>query len=174
MTPTMPKHEDMRLDLSLNVTPEGSLADLLTAVGHMVEDRERKNQFPEERPQGTPSETANVGISDTQLKTKLESNIREAPRRIQRTREASREEALASTQQFFATVDERNRNKSTGRSIGESSEVCGRDNIDVPCTSTSVVTTTPVILDVKPIDTSSPRVYSSKWISIPTYCYSYL
>ena len=28
LTPTTPRHEDMRLDLSLNVTPEGSLADL--------------------------------------------------------------------------------------------------------------------------------------------------
>ena len=56
------------------------------------------------------SETTNVGISDTQLKTKPESDAREAPQRIQRTREASREDALASSQQFFATVDERNRN----------------------------------------------------------------
>ena len=156
--PTTPRHEDMRLDPSLNITPEGSLVDLLAAVGHMAEDRERKNQLPEERPQEAPSETANVGISDMHLKIKPESSIREAPRRIQRTREASREEALVSTQQFFATVDERNRNDSTGRPIGVSSEVCGREDIDVPGTSTSVVTTTPVIPDVDPIDTSSPRV----------------
>ena len=56
--PTTPSHEDMRLDLSLNVTPEGSLGDLPAAVGHMEEDSE--NQFPKERPQGAPSETANV------------------------------------------------------------------------------------------------------------------
>ena len=93
--PTTPRHKDMRLDLSLNVTPEGSLDDLLAAVGHMEEDRE--NQFPEERPQEAPSETANGDISDMQLKTKPEINIREEPRRIQRTREASREDALAST-----------------------------------------------------------------------------
>ena len=36
----------MRLDLSLNVTPEGSLDDLPTAVGHMEEDRERESQLP--------------------------------------------------------------------------------------------------------------------------------
>ena len=111
--PTTPRHKDMTLDLSLNITPEGCLADLPAAVGHMAEYRERKNQFPEERPQGAPSETANVGISDMHLKIKPESNIREAPRRIQRTREVSREEALASTRQFFAAVDERNRNNST-------------------------------------------------------------
>ena len=161
MTSTTPRHEDMRLDLSLNITPEGSPVDLPAAVGHMAEDRERKNQFPEERLQGAPSETANVGISDMHLKIKPESNIREAPRRIQRTRKASREEALASTQQFFATVDKKNRNNSTGRPIGVLSEVCGRDNIDVPGMSTSVVTTTPVIPDMEPIDTSSPRVIPS-------------
>ena len=156
--PTTSRHEDVRLDPSLNITPEGSLVDLLAAVGHTAEDRERKNQLSKERPQETPSETANVGISDMHLKIKPESSIREAPRRIQRTREASREEALASTQQFFAAVDERNRNDSTGRSIGVSPEVCGREDIDVPGTSTSVVTTTLVIPDVDPVDTSSPRV----------------
>ena len=70
----------------------------------------------------------------------------------------SREEAIESTQQFFATVDERNRNNSTGRPIGVSSEVCGTDDIDVTGMSTSVVTTTPVVHDVEPIDTSSPRI----------------
>ena len=30
----------MRLDPSLNVTPEGSLGDLPAAVGHVEEDRE--------------------------------------------------------------------------------------------------------------------------------------
>ena len=84
--PTTPRHEDMRLDLSLNVTPEGSLGDLLAVVGHVEEDRERGNQFPREGPQGTPSETANVGISDTHLKTKPERDTREAPQRVQRTR----------------------------------------------------------------------------------------
>ena len=97
LMPTTPRHEDMRLYSSLNVTPEGSLFDLLAAVGHAEEDRERENQPPRERSQGAPSETANVGISDMHLKTKPERDIREAPLRIQRTREASRKDALAST-----------------------------------------------------------------------------
>ena len=62
----------------------------------MEEDRERESQLPRERSQGAPSETAKVGISDTHLKTKPERDTREAPQRIQRTREASREDALAS------------------------------------------------------------------------------
>ena len=93
--PTTPRHKDMRLDPSIKRTPERSLGDLPAAVVHMEEDR--KNQFPEERLQADPSETANVSISDTHLKMKPESNIRETPRIIQRTIEASREDALAST-----------------------------------------------------------------------------
>ena len=38
----------MRLDPSLNVTPEGSLGDLLAAVGHAEEDRIGENQPPKE------------------------------------------------------------------------------------------------------------------------------
>ena len=87
----------MRLDLTLNVTPEGSLVDLPAAVGSEVEDRERRNQLPEEGLPGASSETANMGIPDTCVKTRLESTMREMPRIIQRTREMSREEAIAST-----------------------------------------------------------------------------
>ena len=42
--------------------------------------------------------------------------------------------------------------------MGVSTEVCRREDIDVPGMSTSVVPTTPVIPYVDPIDTSSPRV----------------
>ena len=148
----------MRLDPSLNVTPEGSLVDLPAAVGNMAEDRERKKQLPEEGLQGSPFETANMGISDKCVKTKPESTIREAPRVIQRTREASREEAIASMQQFFAAVDKRNRNISIGSPTGISAEICKRDVTEVPNVSTSTVATTPVILDVEPIGISSPRI----------------
>ena len=115
LTPTSPRHEDMRLDPSLNVMPEGSLDDLPTAV-NTEEAREREHQVPEKRPQGVPfinTETSIEGTPDTLLKVKPESNIRETPRRIQRTREASRADAIASTQQFFATLNERNRSNTT-------------------------------------------------------------
>ena len=97
MTPTTPRCEDMRLDPSLNVTPEGSLVDLPVAVDNVAEDRERTNQLPEEGLQEAPFETANMGIPDTCVKTKPESTTREAPRIIQRAKEVSREEAIAST-----------------------------------------------------------------------------
>ena len=92
LTPTMPGCEDMRLEPSLNVTPEGSLADIPAAV-----ERDRKNQVPEEGLLGTSSETMYMEIPDTRVKTVPESTTREAPRILQRTKEASREEAIAST-----------------------------------------------------------------------------
>ena len=100
--------EDMRLEPSLSVMQEGSLGDLPNAV-NAKETRESEHQIPEERPQRTLFETQIKGSPETCVKTKTESNIREAPRRIQRTREASREDAIASTHQFFAVVHERNR-----------------------------------------------------------------
>ena len=42
--------------------------------------------------------------------------------------------------------------------MGVSCKIGGREDNDAPGTSTSVVTTTPVIPDVDPIDTSSPRI----------------
>ena len=157
MTPTTPRHEDMRLDPSLNVTPEGSLVDLPVAVGNVAEDRERKNQLPVEVLQEAPFETANMGTSDTCVKTKSESTIREAPRIIQRAKEVSQEEAIASTQQFFATVDRRNTNISIGSPTGISVEVRERDVTEVTSVSTSTAATIPVVLDVEPIGISSPR-----------------
>ena len=100
LTITSPKPEDMRLEPFLNVMPEGSLGDLPNAV-NVEETREREHQIHEERPQRIPFETLIEGSPETHVKAKSEGNMREAPRRIQRTREASREDAIASTCQFF-------------------------------------------------------------------------
>ena len=96
LTPIMPRGEDMRLEPSLNVTPEGSLADIPTVV-----KREKKDQVLEVELLRTSSETMYMEIPNTRVKTVLESPTWEAPRIIQRTKEASREEAIASTRQFF-------------------------------------------------------------------------
>ena len=106
LTLTSPRNEGPRLDPTLNVTPEGSLGDLTTAVGGIEGDREREHQAPEERLQGGPStdvKTSIEGTPETFLKVVPESIVKESPR-IQRTREASREDAIASIRQFFATV----------------------------------------------------------------------
>ena len=76
----------MGLEPSLNVTPKGSLVDIPAAV-----DRERKKQLPEEGLQETSSETTYMEIPDTRVKTVPGSTTREAPRIIQRMKEASRE-----------------------------------------------------------------------------------
>ena len=78
----------MRIEPSLNMTPEGSLADIPTAV-----ERRKKDQAPEEELLGTSSETTYMEIPNTHVKTMLESSKKEAPRIIQRTKEASREES---------------------------------------------------------------------------------
>ena len=82
LTPTSPRNEDMRLEPSLNVMPEGSLGDLPNAV-NKEETREREHQIPKERPQETPLETPFEG---SRGKARSESNTREVLRRIQRTR----------------------------------------------------------------------------------------
>ena len=74
LTPTSPKPEDMRLELSLNVTPEGSLGDLPNAV-NAEETREREHHIAEERPQRTPFEIPIEGTPETRVKTTTESNI---------------------------------------------------------------------------------------------------
>ena len=99
LTPSSPRHEDMGLEPSLIVTPEGPLGDLPTAV-NVEEAREREHQVPEERPQGAPFvniETSIEGTPETLLKAEPRSNVRETPRIIQRTRETSREDAITST-----------------------------------------------------------------------------
>ena len=88
----MPRGEDMRLEPSLNVTPEGSLTDIPTVV-----KRETREQAQEEELLGMSSETTYMEIPNTHVKTVHKSPAPEAPRIIQRTKEASREEALAST-----------------------------------------------------------------------------
>ena len=88
------------------------MADIPAAI-----EKEKKSHVPEEGLLGTSSETTYMEIPDTHVKTVLQVSTREAPRIIQRTKEASREEAIASTQQFFAAVDRRNASITAGSHI---------------------------------------------------------
>ena len=159
LTPHTPKSEDMKLEPSLNVTPEGSLVDIPTVV-----KRETREQVPEEETLGTSSETAYMEFPNTQVKTIPKDPISGVPKSLQGTKEASRVEALASTQQFFAAVDQRNMDIPTRNQV-TSVEVPERDNIEVlvvptttVATTTTTVTTPPITLDVELIGTSSPRI----------------
>ena len=159
LTPNTPRSEDMRLEPSLNVTPEGSLADIPTVI-----KRETREQSPEGDLLGTSSETTYMEIPNTCVKTIHKSPIPGVPKSLQGTKEANRAEALASTWQFFAAVDRRNVNVPPGNQL-ISIEVHERDNMEVPdvltttvATTTVSTTTPPVTLDVELRGTSSPRI----------------
>ena len=92
LTPNTPRDEDMRIEPSLNVIPEGSLANIPTTV-----KRERKSHVPKGGQLGTLSETMYMEIPNTCVKKVPESPTTETPSIIPRTKEASREEAIAST-----------------------------------------------------------------------------
>ena len=64
LTPHTPRSEDMKLEPSLNVTPEGSLVDIPTVV-----KRETREQIPEGEMLGMSSETAYMEFPNTSVKT---------------------------------------------------------------------------------------------------------
>ena len=61
LTPTQPRHKDMRMDSTLNVTPEGSLSDQPTATGGDT-DLWKEQQAPE---------APEINISGTQPSTTM-------------------------------------------------------------------------------------------------------
>ena len=102
LMPTQPRHEDIRMDSTLNVILEGSLSDLPAAVGGAEDSRreQKTQQAPENEIRGVCSSTTVVTstkeIPSTFVKTVpgRDSNEQgfnqvEPPRRILRTREAS-------------------------------------------------------------------------------------
>ena len=127
----------MRMDLTLNVTPEGSLCDLPAAVGGTEETVE------------TP---------ETQLKVATERGPTqvESPRRIERTREASREDVIPSTRHFFATVNRQN--ETTTELPAEPTTVTdvsgGNAHMNIP-----VVSSTPIETETTEGETRSPKTF---------------
>ena len=154
-TPHTPRSEDMRLEPTLNVTPEGSLIDIPTVVR-----RETEEQALEREALGTSSEIAYMDFPNTQVKTIPKDSERSTT--LCGTKEASKAEVLASTRQFFATIDQRNINiPAADQRIP--TEVRVRDNIVVlEVLTTTIVTTTistptsPNLVDTDLRGTSSP------------------
>ena len=153
----------MRMDSTLNVTPEGSLGNVPATVGGVEEIREATHPVSEERPQdGDPSTniTSTEETPETLLKVVPERSFTqmESSRRIQRTREASREDAIASTRQYFATVNEQNRVIAKELPIESSTDASRGNalNLNIPITSaTPVVTET----ETTEAETRSPRTF---------------
>ena len=143
MTPHTPKSEDMRLEPTLNVTPEGSLTNIPTVV-----KRETL---------GMSSETAYMDFPNTQVKTIPKES--ERPTTLHGMKEASQAEVLASTRQFFAAMDQRNTHISAGEQRTPT-EVYVRDNIEVMEVPTTTIVTTTISTPTSPniVDTDSPQI----------------
>ena len=105
LTPTAPMYDDVRMDSTLDVTIEGSLNDLSAAVGG-VEERENTQQIVDEERSPPPNVTSPAaGDLETNPKAITRSSPRVEPsRRVEVTRETSREDAIAVTRHFFAMV----------------------------------------------------------------------
>ena len=114
-TPTQPRHEDMRMDSTLNVTPEGSLSNIpaatrgnvnLTEVPQMLEvpESEMVSNQPSmtlpDQVEGTPY--TSVKVTSERTPDGPRTRHTDIPRRVQQMREVSQEDALASARHFFA------------------------------------------------------------------------
>ena len=87
LTPHTPRSEDMKLEQTLNVMPEGSLLDIPTVV-----KRETREQILEGGTLSTSSGTAYMEFPSTQVKTISKDPVLGIPKSLQGTKEASRAE----------------------------------------------------------------------------------
>ena len=152
LTLTAPVYEDIRAGLTLDVTPEESLDDLPAAVGG-IEERENAQQIIDEG-RGPPSNVATPAaeIPETSLKVINErSNQEGLSRRNEITRETSREDAIATTRQFFTMISEH-------RNTTELSVVTATDALDmnIPSVSHNLIET----------ETTEPGT-TSPWTYLP-------
>ena len=105
LTLTTPVYDDVRTDSTLDVTPEGSLGDLPAAVGGTEESESTQQIFDEGRSPPSNVVPPTAEIPETNLKMITESSTQVEPsRRVEITRELSREDAIAVTRHFFTTV----------------------------------------------------------------------
>ena len=107
LTLTAPMYDDVRTDSTLDVTPEGSLNDLPAAVGGIKERENTQQILDEER--SSPSNVMSPAAENLETNPKVitrSSPQVEPSRRVEVTREMSREDAIAVTRHFFTTVSE--------------------------------------------------------------------
>ena len=155
------------MDSTLDVTPEGSLSDLLAAVGGAEDSRreQRTQEASEIEVRGTRPSTTIVTLTEetpyTSVKTvpgrdssEQRTGQVEPPRRTPRTREASQEDALASARHFFATVNGQNQ---VGTS--ELPEEVPTVTAEGATAITSTVPTTSATTTITGTEAGSPRTF---------------
>ena len=121
LTPTQPRHDDMRMNSTLNVSPEGSLNDIPAAIGRNANLRKEQQalEAPGIKIRGTPPSTTMLHQAEetpyTSVKVLSERTSDgqragqvEIPRKVLRMREANQEDALASVRHFFASGNGQN------------------------------------------------------------------
>ena len=150
LTLTAPVYDEVRTNSTLNVTPEGSLGDLPTAVRGIEERKSTQQIFDEGRSPPSNVVPPTAEIPGTNLKVITESSTQVEPsRRVEVTRELSREDAIAATRCFFTAVDEQ-------RNTGELPVVTTTDasQVDVP-------TVPHILIETEPTEpgTRSPQTY---------------
>ena len=126
------------MDSTLNVTPEGSVCDLPAAAGGI--------EGPEEIPK------TRLKVATERGPTQVES-----PRRIERMREASREDAIASTRHFFATVNRQNETTTElpAETTTAATDVSGGNApMNIP-----IVSSAPIETETTDRETRSPRTF---------------
>ena len=166
LTPTQPRHKDMRMDSTLDVTPEGSLSNLSAATGGDTgsrrEQQAQKTSEIETRgthPSATMSpmeETPYTSVKTVPGRDSHEQRTSQAepPRRILRTREASREDALASARHFFALGNGQNQ-VVTLELPEEVPAVATKEATAIPPT----IPTTSATTTITGTETGSPRMF---------------
>ena len=134
----------MRMYSTLNVTPEGSLGDMPAAIEGVEETREGTHQISgHERSPSSHVITPTEETPETHFKVATERNLTqvESPIRIQRTREASREDTITLTRHFFASVNGQNRTITTELPAGTTTDVSRGNNLNIPVTSATPIVT---------------------------------
>ena len=107
LTPSTPRSEDMRLEPTLNVTPEGSLVDIPTVI-----KRETREQVREGDVLGTSSETTYMEIPKPVQKQYIKVLLQEYLNLYKEQRKLVEQRHWHPLDKSFAAVDRRNVNVS--------------------------------------------------------------
>ena len=172
LTPTQLKHEVIRMDLTLNVTPEGSLSDLPAATrgdagfrkeqgAQEASESEIRGVQPSNTVLDQMEETPHTSVKTVPGRSSNKQRIGQVdpPRRILRTREASQEDALASARQFFASVNGQNQVVTLELPEGVPTVTTGRTTLTPTPAVTSTIPTTSASTTITWAEAGSPRMF---------------